>query len=148
MTINASPAAAAAAPVQQAQVVSVRTANGQIVQVRLKYLSYCFVTKGELTRADSDFCPMATPEHLMAYEFSYFINHYLCFTSLSDSRLSSGMVKALAFHLKGSGLRLSSTPFYPSKPTPPPAEGRRQPASEASCGRSVLGENANFQMAR
>ena len=38
MTVNAAPAAAAP-PVQQAQVVSVRTANGQIVQVSTNYIT-------------------------------------------------------------------------------------------------------------
>ena len=39
-----------------------------------KIVSNYSLTKGELTLADSDFCPMATPENLMAYEFSYFTN--------------------------------------------------------------------------
>ena len=39
-----------------------------------KHLWIPATTKGELTHADSEFRPMATPENLMAYEFSYFTN--------------------------------------------------------------------------
>ena len=31
-------------------------------------------TKGRLTHASSDFLSTSTPEHLMAYEFSFFTN--------------------------------------------------------------------------
>ena len=32
------------------------------------------ITKVPITHADSDLYPTATPEHLMAYEFSYLYN--------------------------------------------------------------------------
>ena len=59
--------------------------------VSVLQFNHCnYQTKAELTLADS--CPTATPEHLMAYEFAFFTNQYLCFDISIYSRLSGVMV--------------------------------------------------------
>ena len=57
-------------------------------------------TKGELTLADSDFCPRATPELLMAYEFSFFFTN----DQLRFGFLCTVMVKAVASQTQGTGI--------------------------------------------